>query len=752
MLVDLLPGNDVEFSHLPPELDGVISAAILPGNPKITYFLRRNGQLWLRKDTNERWFREASFVRKVLCTYHPYAITEAGDLIRPTYTNRREWKVHAAGPWIDVEPGMSALVGINQERKLVPIPGFDDVPEKNSGLFQLPDFEDVRQVSLGTGSGMVMDQEGNWREWTWGNLKGLSNPDYLLKMKSVGAGGSTDLAITHDGKVVMYRIRGSDEVRRQMESIRDAEAIFTASGAQSAFAIRLQGNRWRLLIGGDEQNSLQLVDPSITDALTGCREVVLTKEVAVGLRDLPEETELPPTSDSEAQPMQGRLRAWASPESDLQFDVSKAEGIDDFVQVVCQDESNFASSNEWAALRANGTIVSSDGQGENLTNVVRLIPCCDYFGALTVDGRAFFYGIEGEIEVPCNQGERVIDAVFQDGYELAILDDYSLKCWGRKLDSAHWPPPPEEVLSSRIRRVQITKKAAHALTVDGRLFVWGQQGLFDIPEVLRTGIDEIEGNYIAGFTVRKGEKVYRYLILQEKLHSVEVSSDAPVSRLLTQARGSQVIEDMEGQIHVSGRSNALAAKLNQLPPHTSYAAATLGGAHEGIEKIEMLLYIEPTPLQGSLHAWMTTGEVPIDLSKAEGIDDFVQVISVRETWDGPSSYGWAALRSNGQVISSSGVGEELENVERLIESPAGFGVIFEDGSALVYGNRKEIYRWTGLPGEKAVDGAVVPTHGLCILEDGRLRHWGLRYDSGPIEERWPPPPPRYRTFRFEVWE
>ena len=94
---------------------------------------------------------------------------------------------------------------------------------------------------------MVMDQEGNWREWGWNALKGLQNPDYSLKMKSVGAGGDMDLAITHDGKVVMYRAKPSSDIRGQLESIRDAEAIFSASGAQGAFAIRLKGNRWRVL-------------------------------------------------------------------------------------------------------------------------------------------------------------------------------------------------------------------------------------------------------------------------------------------------------------------------------------------------------------------------------------------------------------------------------------------------------------------------------------------------------------------------
>tara|TARA_R110002096_G_scaffold104771_1_gene230686 strand:+ start:6180 stop:10934 length:4755 start_codon:yes stop_codon:yes gene_type:complete len=1043
VLVDLFPDNDVEFNSLPPELDGVISAAILPADPKITYFVRKNGRLWMRKDTNEHWIHEASSVRDVLCTYRPYAITEAGDLIRPTYGQGRRWQVHAAGPWIDVAPGMGMLVGINRDRKLVSIPSFADDQEKHSRRFRLPEFENATQVSLGGGTGMVMDQEGNWREWGWNALKGLQNPDYSLKMKSVGAGGDMDLAITHDGKVVMYRAKPSSDIRGQLESIRDAEAIFSASGAQGAFAIRLKGNRWRVLFKSDK--GLKIVDPAITDALTGCREVALIQEVAIGLRDLPEEEpEIPsiangkgrptilsldpavpdpqvppefdgivaasvppehretlvrdhrtcfvrkdgtgwdfnaytnrlihkmdgvrdvalngadhcwlseggemipwpgthedkihaipkgpfsrleaghtvyfglgsagdiaawpvnehplkhppelesvvdldggkkhaialtedgdvvcwgvgfegsttvplalknvrvvsvgavddgsiaitesgevvswgggirpelkaaldsitdaekvftesagqkalaikrtgkkwfvwvnfkgngyalppeqlaklegcdevalggrfvvglrdlpivddprgvketqPEPEGDPSPILGSLRGWSA-DPNYPVDLSKAEGIDDFVQVIAvqhpwdENQPSFG----WAALMANGQVVSSSGRGEELTNVTRLIEGRHSFGAILKDGSVVSYDNHGSAHTVLPSGTHPVDAAMTAGKGLAIDGDGRLRMWGME----KWPPPPAGLLSRRIRDVGVTPPFVCVLTDEGRIVVWGQEGELELPAVMLEGVDEMVVMDNVRIAFRKGNDVRVYQVDKDDVRPVVGTPDSIQGFKL--AHEVLLMEGEDGERVVWGkgveRCRQIGRLLSELPETAPYAVWIY-------TKVDLIFHLEPKApidpnpkIEGRLRAWASPeSDLRFDVSKAEGIDDFTQVIQVVSgSGNYTESTDWAALRANGRIVSSNGRSETVENAVKLIPCAISFGAITEDGRAIYLRESEPEYAPLEI-GERAVDGAFAGSHGLVILEDGSLKHWGQKYEGS---DAWPPPP------------
>ncbi|MEM9016450.1 MAG: serine/threonine-protein kinase, partial [Verrucomicrobiota bacterium] len=170
------------------------------------------------------------------------------------------------------------------------------------------------------------------------------------------------------------------------------------------------------------------------------------------------------------------------------------------------------------------------------------------------------------------------------------------------------------------------------------------------------------------------------------------------------------------------------------------------------ENIELAPRIEPSkptgegqtaPVQGRLRAWSQTNEVPIDLSRAEGINDFVQVIAVQypsEWEDETCKGGWAALRSNGRIISSNGLGEDLENVTRLIQRRHSFGAVLADRSVVSFGHGKEVFQWQAPEGKEVVEASLDFGHSLAVLEDGKLCFWGRKYEEGSPDEKWPPPP------------
>lgn len=142
--------------------------------------------------------------------------------------------------------------------------------------------------------------------------------------------------------------------------------------------------------------------------------------------------------------------------------------------------------------------------------------------------------------------------------------------------------------------------------------------------------------------------------------------------------------------------------------------------------------------QGSLR-----GGRPIDLDRAKGVSDFIQVAL--------HDYGWVALRSNGQTISSDGRGER-SGIARICP---GFGPCFTlidhkgevetfDRSSIQTDSNSSLPEDINRIG--AVEAAFNGHHGIALLKDGSARVWGNHYDNpgaAPAwmgRERWTLPP------------
>ncbi len=138
------------------------------------------------------------------------------------------------------------------------------------------------------------------------------------------------------------------------------------------------------------------------------------------------------------------------------------------------------------------------------------------------------------------------------------------------------------------------------------------------------------------------------------------------------------------------------------------------------------------------------GGRPIDLSRAAGISDFVQVCL--------HDHGWVALRANGQTVASDGRGER-SGVRRILPG-------LQSRFTLLHGaGRAELVPQAGdspqigselppaLEEPGVVDLVFDAWQGLALLRDGTAVAWGRRYDDAQqgIPEwagrtPWPQPP------------
>ncbi|HEY1048482.1 MAG TPA: serine/threonine-protein kinase [Prosthecobacter sp.] len=137
------------------------------------------------------------------------------------------------------------------------------------------------------------------------------------------------------------------------------------------------------------------------------------------------------------------------------------------------------------------------------------------------------------------------------------------------------------------------------------------------------------------------------------------------------------------------------------------------------------------------------GGRPIDLGRAAGISDFVQVCL--------HDHGWIALRANCQTVASDGRGERA-GVRRILPGlQSRFTLLYDAGRVeLVPQANDSPTVVENLPpalAETGVEDLVFDAwQGLALLRDGSALVWGRRYDN-PQEipewagrDVWPPPP------------
>ncbi len=453
-------------------------------------------------------------------------------------------------------------------------------------------------------------------------------------------------------------------------------------------------------------------------------------------------------------PVQGRLRSLGTMQNGDPPDLSKVADYDNLIEVG-------GSADDWVVLRENGDTISSSGVADfqNIGSIgwsySGLYALIDRMGKLR-------FPEGGEMKLPASFEEAVLVdvkvgdehgiALSKDGramvfgarYEGQVGDPTDGKSWG----TPKWPLPPESVLSG-IKDIAVTTTHAATLKHDGTLSVFGWEGIFDVPhteglariEALGSSEDrllmlDVEGQ-VWGFALPRNPSPAQP-VLENGRYIKKLSSGEPAIALVG-----------ESWLGESGRWYSFSPLLNDLfesnpfGPRQPAFVATAG--MNGQTKFKSLLWIEPEVrreieaeqeglTKGGLKAQpgklVATGTFsdgePIDLSKAEGIDDFVKVVL--------QFRGWMGLRSNGETVSSDGKGGR-ENVADLFPlDKSGFVLLKEDQTLefVIYKNGKVLpIQWNVPKGIREVgirDVSAKCFDGIALLRDGTARVLGDRYD------------------------
>lgn len=172
----------------------------------------------------------------------------------------------------------------------------------------------------------------------------------------------------------------------------------------------------------------------------------------------------------------GALRAEGSLSEGGTKDLTAAQGIDDFVEVIVAEG--------WVALRENGDLVTSKQGVEGITGVRRLLPGLrGNFGWIDRNGRLNIRGNNpgssaGVRNIPASVREAdIVDACWQSGAALALASDGTAFFWGECYegdfrDRPQWAVPPNEALRDVIDIAQGNGFFA-TVTSDHQLHLWG---------------------------------------------------------------------------------------------------------------------------------------------------------------------------------------------------------------------------------------------------------------------------------------
>lgn len=153
---------------------------------------------------------------------------------------------------------------------------------------------------------------------------------------------------------------------------------------------------------------------------------------------------------------------------------------------------------------------------------------------------------------------------------------------------------------------------------------------------------------------------------------------------------------------------------------------------------------DASPWVGELRSAGThTDGSPIDLSRAAGHADFVEVIL--------TGRGWVARRQTGELVTSLPTAPAAGQITRLLRGRGdSYGTIDATGRLTITSGSGSSPGVTQVPDEVQQRGVVDASwgegHAIALLRDGTARVWGERYDSDFRDTtRWTSPPPAALT-------
>ncbi len=458
----------------------------------------------------------------------------------------------------------------------------------------------------------------------------------------------------------------------------------------------------------------------------------------------------------------GSLQSWsASSTGDPAFDLVKAEGIDDFVQVM------FRQPGIWVGLRENGELIDSE-DGRIATGVRALVAMGD---RQTSDARAYLTrdNVLHALRINDNIGPDPIEipsvrdlAVVADGWDRHVYlvgenGDLEYRCWGpgdndaRRRSDLEWRLVPNTA-STGIVEVTGNHLAVMARREDGSFAAWTRDGPVDVPgDVVSLsvrhnrliGVTGVGG--LIGFVVGNStgwETSEGFWGSAPRIVRVFGGDDFP---LFECAEGGMVLPpvDFPGRPFLEQFRNPLAGlQTNQFAWFLRQQGQEFQGGFLWIESGKTpsdVLDLTTLP-RGRLRQVGTgpQGEAG-DFSQATYIDDFVAVAGSRDFWVG--------LRANGETVSSDG-SLDVSGIRKLCASFHTHAVLIDKNGQLHFREGNDQSLPDSMEGIRFIDAQVSQRHGIALDEDGRAHVFGESYETdfddglgagGYSTPRWPAP-------------
>ena len=453
-----------------------------------------------------------------------------------------------------------------------------------------------------------------------------------------------------------------------------------------------------------------------------------------------------------AESVKGRLRASGITANGKPHDLTKFAAYDDFVDVA-------GGWGRWVALRANGQTISSDGKAD-FTDIARI--------AASFNSEYAFISTTGKLVIPdyevwtlpAELEQGVVDAALGMQHGIALLGGGRAVVFGARYEGVvgdladpkqygtpQWPTPDASALE-KVQAVAATVTHAATLHDDGTLSVWGWEGSLKWQaDPRQQRLRQLRSTEDGFWALDEAGQLWHLPVPRNPAPGQPVRvtdkpslSEAGVTHLRPRCWRRK---SGEWAAHLSIKEGMEMMKEAGLSESTAFSLS--GGMFDG-KPFASLLWIQSkaeAPAQAAPSAFK--GRVagmgfhldgkPLDLKKAEGITDFVQVML--------TDRGWVGLRANGEQVTDVGVYESKDIVRLLPAWFNSYGTL--DGAGRLSIERQASAEVKTIPEDVqrigVVDACWDGGQAIALLKDGTVRVWGEHYTRDHEGPKWPAPPP-----------
>lgn len=494
-----------------------------------------------------------------------------------------------------------------------------------------------------------------------------------------------------------------------------------------------RGSAWHLGIASMARSSKRHpVNPELRQSYNGYRIVIELEDSKGRAESVVTGTNLP----EELAAMKergGKLRVWSQGALPGELDLSPADGIDDLIELDGDFSPPTPANNHqefrWMARRASGTSITSMTDFERRAELAGL----DTHYAVLSNGELMMCWGNARNRLPgsyldaahCSSGPgRLQFGLFlrRDGTVSMSLD--------RNPATETESPGLAEVRTrleslTDVVKIDAGNSTAAVLRANGEVIAWNLDGFVSPVSPVQNAVDVACG---ADFWVAlEQDGTVKVWTAKTEWRQIQPPDDlGPAFRVVV--GGIVCAAQMaDGSWRAWGPQSLLVDRINTLGK-----AVDLKWHHVA----EVLLWIEPAAAEpvapkidlppaiaamkergGSLRSWSSVGSDPrFDISRADGIDDFIYLDGRLAVSDAEQNYRWLARRASGESVASL---ENFEFEKELVEIDTHVGLL-ESGS------RVEIHAQT----TEVVQIDANYEAAAALLSDGTVVSW---YGGGLVE-------------------